>query len=182
MENNQYNSLTEKLIQNGILSSNNEQKEKTIEELYDIKLDETMSNSPFVQKPIQETPLKTTKKRLNKYDLELLNGENIAQYEEQSNNIENSFKTLTRFLSFKQNTLQKGTINSFEKFLFRFFPRLYKFKLAKDAIKKLHELNIDTKLLFDKTIPYGEGEMRYQDLIKYIKYANEIQTKLNGKF
>ena len=45
-----------------------------------------------------------------------------------------------------------------------------------EDIKK--ELNIDTNKLLDKTIPYGEGEMRYQNLIKYISYANEIQAKI----
>ena len=46
---------------------------------------------------------------------------------------------------------------------------------------KFDELNIDTKALLDKTIPYGESEGRYKDLIKYLNYANEIQTRLKKK-
>ena len=45
-------------------------------------------------------------------------------------------------------------------------------------MKRLKELNIDTQKLLEKTIPYGEGETRYQNLVKYINYANEIQIKL----
>ena len=48
-------------------------------------------------------------------------------------------------------------------------------------MSKLLELNIDTKTLLDKTIPYGEGEARYGDLIKYLNFANEIQTRLKKK-
>ena len=87
-------------------------------------------------------------------------------------------KLIKRFLDFKQNLASKGALNAIENFLLTFFPRLYKAKLARDAMSKLKELNIDTKRLLEKTIPYGEGEMRYQNLIKYIKYANEIQTKI----
>ena len=67
--------------------------------------------------------------------------------------------------------------------LFRsFFPKIYKARLAKDALQKLKELDIDTRELLNKTIPYGEEQARYDGLIKYIKYANEIETKINKKF
>ena len=39
-----------------------------------------------------------------------------------------------------------------------------------------------SKTLLDKTIPYGENELRYGDLVKYLNYANEIQTRLREKF
>ena len=45
-------------------------------------------------------------------------------------------------------------------------------------MSKFAELNIDTQTLLDKTIPYGENETRYEDLVKFLNYANELQTRL----
>ena len=59
--------------------------------------------------------------------------------------------------------------------------KVYMAKLAKDAMQKLTELDIDAKLLSDRTIPYGENEKRYNDLIRYIVCANELQVKMNKK-
>ena len=69
-----------------------------------------------------------------------------------------------------------------ELFLYKFFPKVYRAKLIKKAIAKMLELNLDAKSLLDKTIPYGEGESRYEDLVKYLNYANELQTKLKKNF
>ena len=94
----------------------------------------------------------------------------------------NSFKLIRRFLNIKQSLASKGALGHIENFLFAFSPKLYKAKLARDAMVRLKELNIDTKKLLDKTIPYGEGEMRYQSLIKYLNFANEIQSNIKKKF
>ena len=158
MKNQQYNSLTQKLIQNGILpDSEKEILTSNIDSYYNIEPDEDMSNSPFIEKPIDSIESKTNqRKRINRYDLELLN--NQEGLEENT-----ALKTLRRLFNLKQNKA-----NNIEKFLFAFFPNLYKIKLAKDAMKRLKELDIDTQKLLEKTIPYGEGETRYQNLVKYI--------------
>ena len=64
---------------------------------------------------------------------------------------------------------------------YKFFPKIYAAKLIKQAMEKFHELNIDAKNLLDKTIPYGEEDTRYGELVKYINCASEIQTRLKGK-
>ena len=169
MENSKYSSLTQKLIQNGILSEDEKEIQvSNIDSFYGIELDEDMSNSPFIEKPIEaREPEIKNKKRINQYDLELLNND------DENFKSNNAFKIIRRFLNLKQNQA-----NKLERLLFALFPNLYKVKLAKDAMKRLEELNIDTKKLLEKTIPYGEGEIRYQNLVKYINYANEIQVKL----
>ena len=91
------------------------------------------------------------------------------------------FDIVKRFLTIKETMLNNGSGNNLEIFLYKFFPKLYKAKLIKESMSKLLELNIDTKTLLDKTIPYGEGEARYGDLIKYLNFANEIQTRLKKK-
>ena len=181
MENNKYNSLTEQLIQNGILSSPNENKDKNkdfIESFYGIEPAQDMSNSPFVEIPIEEDKNEIelkNKKRINIFDSsfsndEFKNNENVS-----------ALKFLKRFFDLKTKKAQNASAFSFENILYKFFPRLYKVKIAKEAMRKLSELNIDTKALLDKTIPYGESEGRYEDLIKYLNYANEIQTRLRKK-
>ena len=147
MQNNEYNSLTQKLIQSGILSVNNEEnKEEDINffnaKNYDVK--ESNKNNT-----------ESKRKRINNYDLELL--ENVNEKAEAE----------------KENSIQK--------IIYKIFPKLYEFKVAKDAIQKMDELGIDANILLNKTIPYGEGEMRYKNLVKFIKYANEIQNKLKKK-
>ncbi len=164
MENSAYDSLTQKLIQNGILPSQNTEGENFFE---------THSN-PIVE----EAKEPKNKKRINRYDLDLIEKDSI------SNTI--NFKTvallkvLKRFVDFKQN---KAKNNSFklENLFFKFFPKLYKAKLVKDAFSELLALNIDAKTLLDKSIPYGEEDERYQDLVKYINCANEIQANLKKK-
>ena len=164
MENSNYNSLTQKLIQNGILPSDNTQNSNFFE---------MQSTNPIAE--IKNTKENKNKKRINRYDLDILEKESI------SNTI--NFKTvallklLKRFIDFKQSRAKKNNLK-FENLFFKFFPKLYKAKLTKDALNQLLELNIDAKNLFDKTIPYGENDIRYQDLIKYINCANEIQTNL----
>ncbi len=152
MDENIYNSLTKKLILNGLINSDIES-----ENFFNIEADEDFSNSPFVEKKEKEEK-KQPKKRINRFDLELI-----------TNPLEDN----------KKEGFDK--LNNLEKIIFNFFPKLYKAKLAKEAILRLKELNIDTKVLFDKTIPYGESEIRYKDLIKFLKYASEIQSDIEKK-
>ncbi|MBR2069404.1 MAG: hypothetical protein IJ877_06545 [Candidatus Gastranaerophilales bacterium] len=168
MENSAYNSLTQKLIQNGILPSENEENASNFFE--------NTSTNPIIE---EETEQKNkNKKRINQYDLDIIEKESI------SNTI--NFKTvallkvLRRFIDFKENKAKKSNLK-FENLFFKFFPKLYKAKLVKDAMNQLLELNIDAKTLLDKTIPYGESDTRYEDLIKYLNCANEIQTNLRKK-
>lgn len=173
MSNEQFNSLTESLIKSGIIPRQVEQND--FESLYDLELD--MSNSPFVlqgENLENKNDVKETKKRINNFDMDLLKG--VSSNSPIKTNID-SFRIIKRFLNFKHNLAKRGQLGLLENFLFIFFPRVYKAKLVKDAMAKFNELNIDTKTLLDKTIPYGESENRYQNLIKYLNYANEIQTK-----
>jgi hypothetical protein len=167
MENSAYNSLTQKLIQNGILPSDNEQNDNFFETT---KTDDQQSEEIAKENK--------NKKRINRYDLDIIEKDNMT------NTI--NFKTiallkiLRRFIDFKENKAKKSNLK-FENLFFKFFPKLYKAKIVKDALNQLLELNIDAKTLLDKTIPYGENDIRYQDLIKYINCANEIQIKLKKK-
>lgn len=185
MENNSYNSLTEKLIQNGILLSSsdlsNQKEQNFIEAFYGISSEPDVVNSPFAQNPIQEIEpeenieKETNKKRINCFDTQL----NINNEQTSSNS---AIKTLIRFLNFKEYKAKNFSAFNLENLFYKFFPRFYKAKIAKEAMLKLNELNLDARLLLDKTIPYGESEGRYEDLVKYLNYANEIQTRLEKKF
>jgi len=148
MQNNEYNSLTEKLIQSGILQANNNEDNES----NDINFFNAPVNSEEIDEVSEKTePQNINRKRINNYDLELL---------------KNNKKS------------QDVSENNVQKLIYKFFPKLYEFKVAKDALQKMNELGIDTNTLLDKTVPYGEGELRYKNLVKFIKYANEIQTKL----
>jgi len=131
--------------------------------------------------PIAEDELSKNnknKKRINRFDLDIIEKDSI------SNTI--NFKTvallkvLKKFINSKENQAKKSNLK-IENLFIKFFPKLYKAKLVKDAMNQLLELNIDAKLLLDKNIPYGENDSRYQDLIKYINCANEIQINLKKK-
>lgn len=168
MNNSNYNSLTEKLIKSGLIKNN--EPHQNIENFFEIACKENVADlSMEIEIP---SPLKKKNKRLNKSDLEMVS-------QNSTDSIDSTpVKIIERFLNIKQNLASKGALGFVENFLFAFFPRLYKAKLAKDAMSKIKELNIDTNKLLDKNIPYGEGEIRYQNLIKYINYANQIQTKI----
>ena len=169
MENSAYKSLTQKLIQNGILPSGSEDNSNFFE---------VQQTNPIVEVQAQSTEENKNKKRINRYDLDMISKDTI------SNTI--NFKTvallkiLKRIVDFKHNKAKKNDFK-FENMFFKFFPKLYRAKLVKDAMNELLELNIDAKTLLNKTIPYGENDIRYQDLIKYINCANEIQTNLKKK-
>lgn len=164
MENSAYNSLTQKLIQNGIIPSNEAEGDNFFE----------AQSNPIVKEEIEPK----NKKRINQYDLDIIEKDSI------SNTI--NFRTiallkvLKRFVDFKQNKAKKNNLK-IENLFYKFFPKLYKAKLVKEAMNQLFELNIDAKTLLDKSIPYGESDSRYEDLIKYINCANEIQTNLKKK-
>ena len=149
MENNEYNSLTQKLIQNGILQENTKEKEPEAINFFNAQ--------NFNEEIVQETAPKKekNKKRINNYDLNLLENADCPIKADNESNL--------------------------RKLIYKFFPKLYEFKIAKDAVQKMTELGIDTNALLDKSVPYGEGEIRYKNLVKFIKYANEIQTRLKRK-
>lgn len=107
-----------------------------------------------IDSPFEEKTSDIPKKRLNNDDLELIN---------------------------KSTEEKIKKVSGLKKIIYKFFPRLYKAQLIKEAMAKFLELNIDPKTLLDKRIPYGEAELRYKDLVKYLKYAAEIQTRLNSK-
>lgn len=106
----------------------------------------------FSAKLKEENVEEVPKKRINSYDLEFVN---------------NAFKD--------------KNIKGAKKLIYKIFPALYKAHLAKIALTKLLDLNIDAKTLLDKTIPYGEADLRYKDLIEYLKCANEVQNYLKKK-
>lgn len=168
MENNAYNSLAEKLMQSGIIKS---------EEKEELNFFESSQTVPILQN--KEKELSENKKRINRYDLEIIQKDNISSAI--------NFKTvallkiLKRIIDFKKRKKKQSEVK-LENLFFKFFPRLYKAKLVKDALTQLLELNVDAKTLLDKTIPYGEADIRYKDLVKYLNYANEIQTNLKKKF
>ena len=171
---NDYNSLTKKLIEDGIIKDTTSDTSDI--NIFSIGLNNETSASSLVENPTESIKAQNPiSKRLNKSDYEMVS-ESLD--DEVSNN---SFKLIKRFLSIKQNLASKGALNHLENFLFAFFPKLYKAKLARDAMAKLKELNIDTQKLLDKTIPYGEGEIRYQNLVKFLNFANEIQTNIKKK-
>ena len=74
----------------------------------------------------------------------------------------------------------KNPKNFFDRIIYYFFPKIYKAQLVKRAMEKFLDLNIDPKILFDKTIPYGEADLRYKDLVKYLKYASKVQAYINN--
>lgn len=172
MEENLYSSLEEKLIQSGIIKQGNEQENI----FYNTSEQEGFETGYHVDIPedFQNHNVFGSKKRLNEYDLNLLK-EKIEQ------DSPRSFQAVKRLLSVKENKISKANSFSLERLFFIFFPKIYKAKIAKDALKKLGELNIDTKALLDKTIPYGEEEIRYKNLIKYLNFANEIQNTVKRK-
>ena len=186
MENSKYNSLTDRLIQNGIIQTTNEQDVINKNENFFEKMHSEIITDDITSPPLEETKEENIKKeerlpqrRINEYDLDLIKNLGNAT---KPNNLKGNINTLKRFLNFKQFSLNKGNSSFFEYILYKFFPKVYKAKLIKKAINKMLELNIDTKTLLDKTIPYGEGESRYEDLIKYLNCANELQTKLKKEF
>ena len=151
MKNNEYNSLTEKLIQSGIIQTDNSAQNSPDINFFNAKNVDINEN---IQMP-DEKEESINRKRINNYDLELLENADVSLEQQEENHL--------------------------QRLLYKFFPKLYEFKIAKDAIQKMSELGINSDILLDKAVPYGENELRYKNLVKFIKYANEIQTKLKRK-
>ena len=172
MNNSNYHSLSEKLIQSGIIQIEDKPSDTIQQNPFEAPVEKVVASLEQNNEINIPKALQKKQKRLNQSDYEM-----VSQGIDETINIK-PFKVIARFLNFKENLASKGALGMFENFLFAFFPKLYKAKLARDAMIKLKELNIDTTRLLDKTIPYGEGEIRYQNLIKYLSYANEIQTKI----
>lgn len=156
MENNNYSSLTDRLIQNGIISSSGIEPANFFEKPEGLVSDDENSNIVIEsqQQNINNNPYASG--RINGYDLNLIRKDTK-----------------------NKNLKPRKKIGFFDSFLLKFFPKLYRAKLVKKAMKKFSDLNIDAALLFNKTIPYGESEIRYGDLIKYLTYANELQIELS---
>lgn len=194
MENSTYNSLAEKLKQSGILADTNDPvstpKENNMflngmmEGVFSVNqnADKTIKNETEItanQEQTQNTPQNRTqrepKKRINRYDLELISDKPIQTPP-------SLFSIFKRLISLRKMNMENSkAYNLKERFLNGLFPKLYKIKIAKDAVKRLNELDIDTEALLNKSVPYGESEFRYNNLVKYLNYANEIQTRLNKK-
>ena len=160
---NEYNSLTNQLIRSGILSDNGTE----------IKKDADNNVQDFANFFEVNTSIDTDSGYSNNSD---------------SNTDNSSRKRLNRFEYETDNTKTKNKnkatnpLSRKENFLIKFFPKLYKAYIAKCALKEFTSLDIDTKELMDKTIPYGESESRYKNLIKYLKFANSLKTKIEDKF
>ena len=178
MNNHNYNSLSDRLKQNGFLfdevQEQNEDFAPLASENFFEKSEADFENN-FVEIPEEFKLKKPSRKRLNQYDLDLIKGEGQSQKPEEK------FEIIKRFLNLKQTKLEQGKTGFFEFLFYKFFPKIYAAKLIKQAMEKFHELNIDAKNLLDKTIPYGEEDTRYGELVKYINCASEIQTRLKGK-
>ena len=122
-----------------------------------------------------------TKKRLNQLDLELIN-RNQVKVEKQKKNFIFKIAPLNRFLTYDKNIHSIGRNNGIlDRLCFAFLPRIHKAKLVKEAMAIFSKLDIDVSELSDSAIPYGEAEDRYQNLIKYIKFANDIQIDIKRK-
>ena len=151
MDNKNYNSLAQKLIQNGLLND--------------------INSENFFEKSVNTISYKETEQkssnRINEYDCDLIKNRPARDGIKKTIN----FGTIASLKLFRQNS---KTANLF----FKFFPKLRRAKDTQDAIEKLSKLNIDTKKMLEKTIPYGESETRYNNLVEYLNYINEIQSKL----
>lgn len=188
-QNQKFNSLKDILIQGGIMPEENIQKDYqqiNFEEDFDEeKINSFFHNETeiisqdFKEEIHQKENSNNEKRRLNKYDLELINSEYIKKYNKEK--ITNPILILKRFIDFKNNLALNHKVGFFEALLFKIFPKIYKAFLIKEAMNKMVSLNIDTNNLKDKNIPYGEEENHYDDLIKYINYANKVQFKLKSK-
>lgn len=175
MENNIYNSLTEKLIQNGILGNEKTQIEIPLASDDDRNIFKKSSN---VEIPAYMLP---AKKRLNQLDLELIN-RNQANTNKPKKNFIFRIASINRFFTYDKNIHSiNGSKNFLDRLCFAFLPKIHKAKLVKEAMAIFSKLDIDITELSDKAIPYGEAEDRYQNLIKYIKFANDIQIDIKRK-
>lgn len=181
MEDYSYNSLANQLLENGIISSNEGNYELNLsngENFFEKVEEDNFPKTDIEEK--QKTPQapQTSYKRLNEYDSALI--KNVSNPIEE--NFGDKLNIVKRFLEFKKTMLTKGKIGFIEYLEYKFFPKIYRAKLVKEAMNKLHSLNINANELLDKTIPYGENESRYDNLVKYLNYANELNTKLQKKF
>ena len=134
-----------------------------------IKVNADIKDSPFADNPIkkdethtgsavQRAEGETSKKRLNDFDFDILQDSAIKK---------------------AQDKFSGG--NVFGKFLYKYFPKIYKGFLIKKALNKLNALNKSAKELVSKNIPYGESDERYDALIEYLSSANTIHAKLLKK-
>ncbi len=165
------NSLLGQLTELGLASGAGTEVEPGVEEGPNplaIKVNGDIKDSPFFDNPIKESvksskrpenlDVEPSKKRLNDFDFDILQDSAIKKASDE---------------------FSGG--NVFGKFLYKYFPKIYKSFLIKKALNKLNSLNKTTLELMSKKIPYGESDERYNALIEYLSSANTIHAKLLKK-
>jgi len=167
MENSNYNSLTQSLIQSGILQNDTE----------------TLQNTQnFFENSKEKTDSKIennkVRKRINQYDLDLVQN-NLKEDLRGKIGLKTYFSIKILKHIFGLKTLNNEKMNNFFQ---KFFPKIYQAKLIKENISKILELEVNFKSLSNKTVPYGEAQKRYDEIVKYLSCANEIEAKLKNKF
>jgi len=131
-----------------------------------IQVNGDIKDSPFADNPIKEAKKsegenireEVSKKRLNDFDFDIL-----------------------RDSAVKKASDEFSGANALGKFLYRYFPKIYKSFLIKKALDKLNNLNQTASDLVSKKIPYGESDKRYDALSEYLSSANTIHAKLLKK-
>lgn len=154
-----YNSLAKQLIQSGILHDDTQNpiiENNFFKSPEGILFDKEVKETKEINENLENIE---NKKRINQYDLEFLEDKEQSIQKGFFNNIKNIFK------------------KDEQKVLFKIFPNLQKAKAAKETMDKLKKLNIDTQKLLDKSIPYGEKDLRYKNLVKYLNVVNEVRLK-----
>lgn len=140
-----------------------------------IKVNGDIKDSPFIDNPILDEEKKSAK-NLVKETLK----ENIEQKTEKKRLNDFDFDILQDSAIKKASDKFSGS-NVFGKFLYKYFPKLYKGFILKKGLKKLNMLNQTARDLLAKKIPYGESDERYNALIEYLSSANTIHAKLIKK-
>lgn len=137
-----------------------------------IKVNSDIKDSPFIDNPILDSANNSLKKTVEENSKE-----NIEQKIEKRRLNDFDFDILQDSAIKKASDKFSGG-NVFGKFLYKYFPKLYKGFLLKRGLKKLNLLNQTAKDLLSKKIPYGESDERYNALIEYLSSANTIHAKL----
>ena len=127
MEDYNYNSLANQLLENGIISSNEGNYELNLsngENFFEKVEEDNFPKTDIEEK--QETPQapQTSHKRLNEYDSALIKNASKPIDE----NFSDKLNIVKRFLEFKKTMLVKGKIGFIEYLEYKFFPRIIRNK------------------------------------------------------
>ena len=166
MKKSSYNSLTEKLIQNGILSDD---KEILHENFFEALNTQTQKN---VEDEALKLQYPESKKRLNQYDLELIGNKKVNVRQSINFRMSAVLKILGCIFGF--NSVNDERIDNFFE---KFFPNVYRAKKLREHISRLAQYSKST----NKTIPYGEQEESYESLVNYLNCANVIGCEIRKK-